>query len=69
MSASSNNKPEAPNPHRPDWNWAGRSLENFKTINKKRAEEKGVLEQLMRAKTLTEARKVIFGVKSKQRGK
>jgi hypothetical protein len=42
--------------YRPDWNWAGRSLSNYIAMHPK---AKG-------ASTLTEARKMAFGVKQKR---
>ncbi len=43
--------------------WNGRSLSNYKIMHKATAEKKGVLNQLLAAKTLTEARKILFGYK------
>lgn len=44
-------------------NWLGRSLSNYKQMQAKVAESKGVLDALMSAKTLTQARKVVYGTK------
>lgn len=41
--------------------WLGRSLENYKEMHKAKHPE------VMKAKTLTEARKICFGVKTKKR--
>ncbi len=46
--------------------WQGRSLESYKEMHEKTAKEKGVHEQFMRCKTLTQARKVLFGEKTKK---
>lgn len=40
-----------------------RSLENYKQMHVKTAESKGCLDLFMKARTLTEARKILFGVK------
>lgn len=48
-----------------EYNWLGRSLDNYKSQHRKTAENKGVLEQFLKTKTLTEARKVVFGYKKK----
>ena len=42
--------------YKPEWNWLGRSLENYKSMHPKAAG----------AKTLTEARKLAFGNKPKR---
>lgn len=42
-------------------NWLGRSLDNFKDRNRSKAQELGVLDQLLTAKTLTKARKIMRG--------
>lgn len=42
-----------------------RSLENYKKQQKKIAEGKGVGKELANAKTLTEARKIVYGSKQK----
>lgn len=44
-------------------NWLGRSLANYKQMQAKVAESKGVLDALMNAKTLTQARKIVYGTK------
>lgn len=43
--------------------WCGRSLENYKAIHAKTAEQKGVSHELQNARTLTAAKKVVFGIK------
>lgn len=45
--------------------WAGRSLENYKAMHAQAAEKKGVSSEFQGAKTLTQARKVLFGMKKK----
>lgn len=45
---------------------SGRSLENYKQQQRKVAEDRGVLDQLMRATTLTQARKIVYGAKQKK---
>lgn len=49
-----------------EYNWLGRSLSNYKSMQESVAKSRGCLKQLQNAKTLTEARKVVYGVKSKQ---
>lgn len=49
-----------------EYNWLGRSLSNYKSQQSDIARNKGVLPKLQQAKTLTEARKIVYGVKSKQ---
>ena len=46
--------------------WLGRSLEGYKTTHRKAAEEKGRLEEFLSAKTITEAKKIAYGIKKKQ---
>lgn len=48
-----------------EYNWLGRSLSNYKSQQADIARKKGVGTQLQNAKTLTEARKIIYGLKSK----
>lgn len=43
-----------------------RSLENYKEMHKDKAREKGVEKELSSARTLTQARRVLFGEKKKQ---
>ena len=45
--------------------WAGRSLKNYKEMQSKVAKSKGVYEALQEATTLTAARKIVYGYKSK----
>lgn len=49
--------------YRPKWRWLGRSLANFKSLNRKAAEERGILAQLEACRTLTQARKLMQGQK------
>jgi hypothetical protein len=49
--------------HKPEWNYLGRNLENYKALHAKTAEDKGVGAALKAAKTLTQARKIVFGYK------
>ena len=42
-------------------NWLGRNLNNYKNWHENTAKEKGVHDRFMRAKTLTEARRILFG--------
>lgn len=51
--------------HKPEYNWLGRSLENYKAMHTKTAENKGVGAAFRAAKTLTEAKKLAFGYKTK----
>ena len=46
--------------------WIGRSLSNYKSMHAKRAESLGKGKAFHNARTLTEARKIIFGVKRGQ---
>lgn len=43
-----------------------RSLENYKTMHEKTAKDREVYERFMSASTLTAARKILFGVKTKK---
>lgn len=43
-----------------------RSLENYKQQQANVAKDKGVLDKLMNARTLSEARKIVYGAKSKK---
>ncbi len=43
--------------------WLGRSLENFKKEKRSLAEEKGVLDKFLSASTLTEAKKILKGIR------
>lgn len=49
-----------------EYNWLGRSLSNYKSQQVDVARQKGCTAQLANAKTLTEARKIVYGVKAKQ---
>lgn len=46
--------------------WLGRSLTNYKQLHAGRAEDRGVGRTFQNAKTLTEARKLLFGTKRGQ---
>ncbi len=48
---------------KPTSTWCGRSLSNYKAMHAKTAANKGVTQELLSAKTLTQARKIVFGVK------
>lgn len=45
--------------------WIGRSLENYKKLHEKGAKLKGCNEALQAAKSLTIARRIVFGYKKK----
>ena len=47
-------------------NWLGRSLENYKAQHSKTAQDKKVSDQFQAARSLTVARRVLWGVKSKR---
>lgn len=51
--------------YKPGWRWGGRSLENYKAMHRAQAEEQGKGPALAAVKTLTAARKLIFGYKKK----
>ena len=46
-----------------------RNLANYKKMHQGTAEKRDCLEEFNSANTLTQARKVLFGVKKKQKGK
>lgn len=46
-------------------NWLGRSLKNYKAMHAKTAESKKVHTEFMAATTLTRARAILWGTKSK----
>lgn len=46
-------------------NWLGRSLKNYQAMHAKTAQDKGVYNEFMAANTLTKARKILWGTKSK----
>lgn len=48
-----------------EYEWLGRSLSNYKSMHAGTASSKGVKEQFQAAKTLTAARKILFGYKKK----
>jgi len=45
--------------------WKGRSLDNYKTMHANTAKKKNVYEEFMKSKTLTRARIILFGIKTK----
>lgn len=47
------------------YNWLGRSLDNYKQQHRNTSESKGVQKEFMLAKTLTQAKKILFGYKRK----
>ena len=46
--------------------WVGRSLDNYKAMHEKTAKDKGVAHELANAKTLTQAKKIVYGHKKGQ---
>lgn len=60
-------KKEETNIHRPEYEWLGRSLDNYKQMHMQVAKSKGVSEQLQNCSTLTQARKIVYGYKKGQR--
>lgn len=54
---------EKNNKDRPDWNWLGRNLSNYKEVHAHIARDKGLEQELKAAKTLTQAKKILFGYK------
>lgn len=57
------NKDEIEAKYRPGFFWAGRNLDNYKQMQAKVAASKGVSKELRDAKTLTQARKIVYGYK------
>jgi hypothetical protein len=51
--------------YNPGWQWLGRSLDNYKAMHAKTAADKGLTNELKAAKTLTQARKILWGYKKK----
>lgn len=49
--------------------WTGRSLDNYKQMQRKVAEAKGKLNELLSARSLTEARIAVYGEKESRVGK
>lgn len=47
--------------------WSGRSLSNYQSLNAESARKEGKYDVLMSARTLTEARKIMHGVKPRQK--
>lgn len=45
--------------------YLGRSLENYKQMHTNTANDKGVYKEFIAAKTLTKAKKILFGFKKK----
>lgn len=56
-------KEEQQQKYKPETQWFGRSLENYKAQQAGVAESKGVGAELRAAKTLTQARKIVYGYK------
>lgn len=54
------------NKDRPEWEWLGRSLTNYKDMHSSTAKEKNVSAEFQSAKTLTQAKKILFGYKKGQ---
>ena len=52
--------------YKPEWRWLGRNLANYKQQHAETARKKGVFERLYTARTLTEARNIVFGTKQKR---
>lgn len=52
--------------YNPESNWIGRSLTNYKAQQEKVARSRGTLTELQNAKTLTQARKAVYGLKKGQ---
>ncbi len=52
--------------YRPESKWFGRSLENYKSMHAKLAQDKGVEREFQESRTLTQARKILFGYKKGQ---
>lgn len=53
------------NKHRPGYQWLGRSLQNYKQMHSSTASDKGCSKEFQACKTLTAARKVLWGFKKK----
>lgn len=49
--------------YKPEYNWYGRSLDNYKKMHRNLAEGRGIGKRFQECTTLTEARKVLFGLK------
>jgi hypothetical protein len=49
--------------------WLGRSLQNYKEMQEGVSKSKGVYDDLKKAKTLTEARKIVYGYKKGNKDK
>lgn len=58
-------KEEIEQKYNPGYSWLGRSLSNYKKQQSHVAENKGVLRELQNAKTLTDARRIVYGSKGK----
>lgn len=61
--SSSHEKNNPKDFNKPEWEWLGRSLPNYKSMHASTAKSKGVSEAFQSAKTLTQARKILFGYK------
>lgn len=51
--------------HKSQSSWAGRSLPNYKAMHRVTAEKKGLSREFENARTLTEAKKILWGYKKK----
>lgn len=49
--------------YKPEWNWLGRSLTNYLEMHRSTIKSKNI--DVSKVKTLTQARKAIFGYKKK----
>jgi len=52
-----------------EWDNLDQRLENYKNQHAETAKSKGLVEELKAARTLTKARKVLFGEKTKKNGR
>lgn len=52
--------------YKPQWRWVGRNLDNYKAMQSEVAKARGVSAQLAATKTLTAARKAVYGNKRGQ---
>ncbi len=50
--------------YNPESKWFGRSLDNYKIMQAKVAASKGLTKELQACRTLTQAKKLLFGLKS-----
>lgn len=61
-----NKKEKAPSIYKPESNWCGRSLKNYKLMHRDSAAERDNVKAFDRCDTLTAARKLAFGLKKGQ---